>query len=958
MKGSAGYLKSILFLSTLFLISFSVSAGQWKPAAGLLSDARQNQVMVQVVKQSNTSIILNYSTPAVSFTPVAYQSTRSMAASRCAMGNANLYSEAGQPEVPSIFSRVIMPKGRTVESIKVTPKEVVRLPGFYRLSYGELQLPIGTAPVWSKPDAAIYESDAVFPAKTHEFTEIQYRCGIPIAYINLYPVSYMPKSGTVSYFKTFSVEITLKPDLSGGTDVKARPDRLLEGAITEENPEALSTYPAARDVAPDYRYLVIAPNSLINATETPKIEDLVKQRESQGFTCKVESLDNAGTTKEAIRSFIKKYYTENNTKFVLLVGDPGPTATIPCFMVGSEASDLPYQCLDESTWSSDYAGEVFIGRISAENGKEVSNQIYKILAYENNSGAYWTSHLSLGEELDNSTLGTGSMNAIEDTFPATWLFDSLFDTQSSGWTKDQLITKINSNVFSIIDHLGHSNTTYNMKLSNNDETKFTNTNFIFGKSQGCIPGKFQSDCIAERFTTQTRTGFFAGVWNSNYGYYQPGSPTGGSSHKVHMAFWVACWGQNMQYFGEFNEYSHRTCTSQKKDIVESNLFGCPAIKFRGKNMSPFIKVTFPNGGEKLELGSACDIKWGDNIDGNVKIELFKGGALKEVLASTTASDGSHIWQIPGNYQTGADYKIKITSIDSAALFDESDKTFEIMAEYFITPPYVQTFDTLDTGETILPTKWEQATTDNFDWLVWKNMTPTKVPDQGGATGASADHTSGSGNYIYVESSDSPFSGNPNKKVDFSTPKFRLSVLSNPKLYFWYHMFSSNAGADEMGELHLDICVDGTWKNDVFTVSKNQGDKWIEKIVDLNTYKGERVIFRFRAITGSGWASDICIDDFRIDGTVPINNTFTAMPQSYDLKYYGAQVHFQVPEKINANPVSLSLYNTQGKLIRTLVNEKMKPGFYTLPLNSVAAGLYVVTMEAKGFKNTINVVVQK
>ena len=70
----------------------------------------------------------------------------------------------------------------------------------------------------------------------------------------------------------------------------------------------------------------------------------------------------------------------------------------------------------------------------------------------------------------------------------------------------------------------------------------------------------------------------------------------------------------------------------------------------------------------------------------------------------------------------------------------------------------------------------------------------------------------------------------------------------------------------MGDLHLDVFHNNVWIEDVMTpISGNQGDQWHEQVVDLSAYDGEIITLRFRGITG-GYASDICIDDFSMDGT--------------------------------------------------------------------------------------------
>ena len=371
--------------------------------------------------------------------------------------------------------------------------------------------------------------------------------------------------------------------------------------------------------------------------------------------------------------------------------------------------------------------------------------------------------------------------------------------------------------------------------------------------------------------------------------------------------------------------------------------------------TPRIVVTSPNGGEQWEQATTQTINWGDNIDGNVKIELFKGGSLKEELAASTESDGSFEWQIAGDYEVGDDYKVKITSVDSTALNDESDENFSITEEYIIKDfPYIQDFDTLQSGTTILPEKWGQLNNDDLDWTVWTGKTPSKEPDQGAATGPDGDHTTTSANYIYVESS-SP--NNPDKKADYVTPKFNFKTLNRPELTFWCHMFSDNSGQDEMGDLYLDICVDGNWNSDVLHLTNDHGDVWFTQVLDLTPYIGDRVIFRFRAITGSGWASDICIDDFKIDVSTPITDIVPTLSSSYDLKFHNSRIFFQVPENIEKNKVQIKLYNLQGKLLQTLVNGKVASG-YSVPMPKLAKGLYLCKMEAEGFNKTISVILSK
>ena len=89
-----------------------------------------------------------------------------------------------------------------------------------------------------------------------------------------------------------------------------------------------------------------------------------------------------------------------------------------------------------------------------------------------------------------------------------------------------------------------------------------------------------------------------------------------------------------------------------------------------------ITVTSPNGGEQWIIGSAYEITWDDNLDGNVQILLRKSGQLSLIISSSTASDGSRPWTVP-SVVPGSDYKIDISSFEYGNILDESDDFFTI-----------------------------------------------------------------------------------------------------------------------------------------------------------------------------------------------------------------------------------------------------------------------------------------
>jgi hypothetical protein len=91
----------------------------------------------------------------------------------------------------------------------------------------------------------------------------------------------------------------------------------------------------------------------------------------------------------------------------------------------------------------------------------------------------------------------------------------------------------------------------------------------------------------------------------------------------------------------------------------------------------------------------------------------------------------------------------------------------------------------------------------------------------------------------------------------------ISSLSAPQLSFYYHMFGAN-----MGTLEVYISADGGntfTPAPVWSISGDQGNTWVEAIVDLSAYVGETdIVFRWTGTSGTGFTSDIAIDDVLVD----------------------------------------------------------------------------------------------
>ena len=155
--------------------------------------------------------------------------------------------------------------------------------------------------------------------------------------------------------------------------------------------------------------------------------------------------------------------------------------------------------------------------------------------------------------------------------------------------------------------------------------------------------------------------------------------------------------------------------------------------------------------------------------------------------------------------------------------------------------------------------WSNVAYDDYDW----------TRDQGGTvstgTGPDVDHTLGTatGWYMYTESSTPVTVGD-------------VFIIEGPvvdaenytaSLDFWYHML---LGTNTDTNLSLDI-YNGSWNNDVWTMTGNKGNTWYNGVIALSEYSGA-IKPRFRVTvgsTGSTWQNDVALDDLDVTSYVGV-----------------------------------------------------------------------------------------
>lgn len=202
------------------------------------------------------------------------------------------------------------------------------------------------------------------------------------------------------------------------------------------------------------------------------------------------------------------------------------------------------------------------------------------------------------------------------------------------------------------------------------------------------------------------------------------------------------------------------------------------------------------------------------------------------------------------------------------------------------------------------TNLTNGTDDNIDWRVDDGGTPS------GGTGPSVDYNPGTatGNYLYLEAS----GGCTAQTAILETSCISLDV--NYDFELGYHMEGT-----AMGSLHVDLYSSGTWTNDIVTpISGNQGSNWNLLTLDLSPYTGDVIKLRVRGVTGSGFESDLAIDDIKFNEQTPLNVDDTVLEASGVAIFPNpADNFFNIvnPERLQLNEVLI--YDLAGRLINKI-----------------------------------------
>ncbi len=231
--------------------------------------------------------------------------------------------------------------------------------------------------------------------------------------------------------------------------------------------------------------------------------------------------------------------------------------------------------------------------------------------------------------------------------------------------------------------------------------------------------------------------------------------------------------------------------------------------------------------------------------------------------------------------------------------------------------------------------WSQSTSDDLNWTVDSNGTPSNGTGPASAIEGSS--------YIYVEASGNG-SGFPNKRAIITSPCLDLTSASQATLSFKYHMVGN-----AIGSLSVEVSTDdgNSWTN-VFSKTGAQGNNWQTATINLASYIGNIAQVRFNTVTGNSWQGDVAIDEVEVfetsggntdicDGVSPYNSSVNYQP--------GDRVTFQgsLYERTtnnNWNRIGACGSTLSTTLAKKLTNDDALIDFYPNPVDQATVTITV------------------
>jgi hypothetical protein len=570
-----------------------------------VKDMKGNPILVLAALLS-LSIPAGFSTTAL--VAVEYTFTAGLVDGQWVIEDTVFQEIPGEPLIPYYSAQILLPQGAEVKDVTVRCSTPVVLKGVDIL-WGQPPATFSTTPEKVGPNEKVYNSNQWYPHTVYEVVSVESFRGFQIATIVLYPLQYKPKSGTVNFYETMTVEVHIRKGIENSLYRGLEGDKAAAVPMVD-NPDMTASYSLPESVlTTPYEYIIITNSELTSA-----FSDLIDHKAAYVGGARIVDVSwiyanyTGYDNPEKIRNFITYAYSTWDTTYCLLGGDVDVIPRRLLYVTSGDvveyfvAADMYYGCLDgtfdadsdhiygEPEDGVDWLEEVYIGRAPVDTPQEAQNFVDKVIAYELAvKPEVCQFHQARGTE-DNDPDFRQIAWDCEQWVPNSFERRELFE-EDDHITKDDWRTAWAGNPLTF-QHTGHGDTThYNINYivggSTNwyttDVSSLTNTFWPVHMSVACFSGDFDNDdydCLAEAYINDD-CGAVACLLNDSYGWFSYEDASKYSGDFLETMF-RALFIDGKQHLGELlNQAKSYWVLSAQRDVTykwcyyEINLLGDP-----------------------------------------------------------------------------------------------------------------------------------------------------------------------------------------------------------------------------------------------------------------------------------------------------------------------------------------------------------------------------------------------
>ena len=308
-------------------------------------------------------------------------------------------------------------------------------------------------------DPAIYASSSPYPTTPGMTLPIRAVLGsIPGANIECYPIRWTPSTNDLEIFPITRWDFSHDGPLQVFDTIT--PDRNRVANRLLANWQSVSTWIQPSFLHYQGEYLFIYPTAYAAA-----IKPLVNQKYMRGWNVKTITTESIGTvTCASVRSAIQTWYAATPSSHdhdCLLVGDVGVIPFCGDSYNSDRRSDDPYGSIQLSG-GEDVMMErdIYVGRLPAFNATDISNEVTKIINYEDHPPGplYYGDVLLVAHKDDPTMFGQGNFPAHQEgvrttSYKVNPLFVPYYGSDVS--KNDAGVNNEINNGFGIVCYRGH-----------------------------------------------------------------------------------------------------------------------------------------------------------------------------------------------------------------------------------------------------------------------------------------------------------------------------------------------------------------------------------------------------------------------------------------------------------------------------------------------------------------------